>query len=544
MKKASPVLAVMFWACILHAAPQTRTILVFPFENQSVSADLGWISEAFSQVLSVRLQGPGRFLLGSEELNGAYQQYGIPPYATLTLASEYKVAQTLGVGWAVIGSFDVENQQITARAQLLDLPRLKLYPALQASGPLTDLVGVQTRLAWKLLETSGQGFQGETEQAFAQQFPPIRLDALENYTRGILAPPGNTKVEFLTAAARLDPAAHRAAFALGKYYFDQKDYSNSVFWLSKMNSHDEDYLNSLFLRGVDDFLLGQNQQAEDAFKTLAGQMPLDEVWNDLGVLEIRRGDYAGALASFQRSYQGDPADEVYSFNLGACYCDLKQYRQAVIYLQKSVASGPGDLGAHTLLAYALSRLGDSAGSQAQIEWVAEHDGRTMADLNTSILPQPRLKKTYNGEAFRLLSVAVENSLESQLSKQPPGEQGRVHLLRGEEFIKQARFPEAIQELTEAVQAMPSNSAARLFLGQAYELHGDHQKAIVEFQASVSLYDSAVAHLWLAHAYVSLRQFPEAQAEARAALELNPGDPDAERLLDSIRQEMPSARKDP
>ncbi len=544
MKKALPALALILCACALDAAPQTRTILVFPFDNQSVSADLGWISEAFAQVLSVRLKGPGRFVMGRDELNGAYQQYGIPPYATLTLASEYKVAQTLGVDWAVTGSFEVENQQLTARAQLLDLPQLKLYPPVQASGPLTDLAGVQTQIAWELLKAYDKGFGSETEQDFAQRFPPIRLDAFENYIRGILAPAGNSKVEFLETATRLDPAAHRAAFALGEYYFGQKDYSNSVLWLGKMDSKDPDYLNSLFLRGVDDFFLGQSKQAEEAFTTLAGQMPLDEVWNNLGVLKARREDYAGALASFKRSYQGDPTDAVYSFNLGACYCDLKHYQQAAPYLQKAVAADPDDLGARTLLAYALSRLGDSAGSQAQLHWVAEHDGSAMADLNTGILPQPRIKKTYNGEAFRLLSVAVENSLESHLSKQPPAEQGRVHLLRGEEFIKQARFPEAIRELSEAVQAMPSNSAAHLFLGQAYELHGEHAKAIQEFDTSVSLYDSAVAHLWLAHAYVSLRKFPEAEREVHAALNLSPGDQDAGRLLDSIRQEMASARKDP
>src|SRR5579875_1991434 len=136
MKKFASLFLMMLCACGLYASAQTRTVLVFPFENRSASSDLGWISETFASVLSTRLAGPHRFVLEREERNTACKQLGIPPDTTLTLASEYEVAETLGVDWAVVGNFKVSGQQLTAHAQLFDLRHLKLYPAIEESGAL------------------------------------------------------------------------------------------------------------------------------------------------------------------------------------------------------------------------------------------------------------------------------------------------------------------------------------------------------------------------------------------------------------------------
>jgi tetratricopeptide (TPR) repeat protein len=67
-----------------------------------------------------------------------------------------------------------------------------------------------------------------------------------------------------------------------------------------------DYSESLFLRAVDEFFLGHEEVAEKDFETSPRRCPLDEVSNNLGVLEARRGRYDEALANFERAYQGDP----------------------------------------------------------------------------------------------------------------------------------------------------------------------------------------------------------------------------------------------
>ena len=128
MRKTLGLLLLLLIPWGLRGTTEVHAVLVFPFENQSSRPDLNWISESFAEVLSARLSGPGYYVLEREERNAAYDQLGIPADTPLTIASEYKAAQTLGVDWAVLGNFDVAGDRLTARARLLDVRQLKLSP--------------------------------------------------------------------------------------------------------------------------------------------------------------------------------------------------------------------------------------------------------------------------------------------------------------------------------------------------------------------------------------------------------------------------------
>ena len=133
------------------AAPHTRTLVVFPFVNQSTRSDLAWMSEGLAVALSRRVSGPNQYILSLRERNAAYEDVGLVEGPPITLASAYRVAETLGVDWAVIGTFDVQGSQLTAKARLLDVRGLKLYEPLVASGGMADFVELETDLAWRML---------------------------------------------------------------------------------------------------------------------------------------------------------------------------------------------------------------------------------------------------------------------------------------------------------------------------------------------------------------------------------------------------------
>ena len=532
---AAALLFVPLLPCNLKGALPTRTILVFPFENESARQDVGWISEGSAEIIATRLAGPQRYVLGREERNEAYEQLGIPPGTPLTLASKYKIAQTLGVGWAVVGSFTVEGDRLAARTQLLNVQDLKLSPPFEGSGELADLIDLQTRLAWRLLACHDAGFTVGAEEDFSGRFPEVRLDAFENYIRGILATDGQSRVRFLREADRLNPRDHQAAFELGRYYIGEKDYANSAKWLRKLDHKDANYLESLFVLGVDEFLLGHEEEARKAFSTLSQQIPLGEVWNNLGVILSRRHRYAEALATFQRAYQGDPADADVCLNIALCYWHLKRYSEATRYLGQALQADDEDLASHSLLALVFGKLGDSEGQHTELRWLAAHEERPVADLvESEAVPQPRIKKNFDGRAFKLLSLAVGNALEENLSNLPPGEHGEVHLGRGKQFLSAGRLLEAERELSEAASLLGENSEAHLVLGQLYEAQGKHTEAARELQTALRLDNNAVTHLWLAQVYLSLNQPTAAFDQSQAALTLDPGNHDAERLMEAIR----------
>src|SRR5579859_7836953 len=169
--RAISILILTLVAGQLKGAPVARTILVFPFTNQSNRADLNWISEGFAVILSSRLASADRYVLGREERNAAYAQLELPPESPLSLASEYKVAEILGVDWAVVGSFKVEGNRLTARARLLEAHSLKLSSDLETTGELSDLVELQTQLAWRLLAAHDPNFVVGQEDDFRRRFP-------------------------------------------------------------------------------------------------------------------------------------------------------------------------------------------------------------------------------------------------------------------------------------------------------------------------------------------------------------------------------------
>jgi len=536
MKRIVRLLPLLFLACNLRGAPATRTVLVFPFENESARSDLGWISEGFAEILSSRLEGPNRYMLNRAERNEAYEQLGIPPGTPLTLASEYKVAETLGVDWALLGAFNVEANQLRARVQLLDVHALKLSAPLEARGELADLVDIQTRLAWRLLGSHAPDFTVGMEEEFSRRFPHVPLDAFENYIRGILATDRESQVHFLREADRLNPRDHRAAFELGQHYFDAKDYTNSAKWFRKLDHNDADYLESLFLIGVDEYFLGRDANAEKAFSALAPQIPLNEVWNDLGVMQSRRGRDAEALASFERAYQGDPTDADFCFNVSLCLWRLKRYHESARYLEEALKINAEDPSSHSLLASVFAKLGDREGEWRERRWLADHEGSavTSSAEDEAILPQARIKKHYDGRAFRLLALMVGNALEGKLASEPDAQHADVHLSRGKKFLAEGRLPEAEHEVDEAASLQPQSSEPHLVLGQIYEAEGKHREAVREFEAALQIDNNAVTHLWLAHAYLSSNQPAAALDEGQAALKLQPGNADALRLIEGIR----------
>ena len=544
MKKALGLLILLLGAGDLRGASAARTILVLAFENQSARPDLNWISESFAETLSARLSAPDRFLLSRAERNAAYEQLGIPPGTPLTLASVYKVAETLGVDWALKGSFTVEGQRLMARAQLLDVHRLHLAPALEATGELADLVDLQTRLAWRLLATQEPGFTVGKEEDFGRLFPEVRLDAFENYVRGLLATDAESRVRFLREADRLNPADHRAALELGRYYFEQKDYENSARWLRKLDAKDANYLESLFFLGVDEFFLGHEAAAERAFAGLSRQIPLNEVWNNLGFMQARRGRYEEAAASFARAYQGDPTDPVFCFNLGACLSLLKRYQDAARYLEEAVRLAADDPEAHTLLAGALGNLGNAEGEEREFRWLAEHEGNSVGEAGPDLLAHLRLEKNYDGRAYRLLSLAVRNALEKSLEGEPAERHGAVHLARGREFLAQGRLNEAEHELLETASLLPRDGEAHLALAQVYQAEGRPRDAATELETSLRLKESVAAHLALARVNLALEQPQAAREQVRAVLNLEPDNREARELLEQISKSAPAAGKKP
>src|SRR5579871_5323833 len=124
----------------------THILLILPFENASSVPGIDWIGESFPEVIGNRMSAAPLFLISRDDRLYAFDRLGIPPGAKPSRATIYEIAQQIDADYVVVGRYNFDGSTFTARANVMDVQKLRLGPELTESGPLTDLIKIQTGL--------------------------------------------------------------------------------------------------------------------------------------------------------------------------------------------------------------------------------------------------------------------------------------------------------------------------------------------------------------------------------------------------------------
>src|ERR1043166_3311783 len=280
---------------LLLALPlPAETVLVLPFFNQTKSPSLDWIGESISETVHEALSSEGILVLDRDDRLEAYRRLSLRPNAVLTRASIIKAGDALDAATGVYGQYELIPTAAPSRgslritARILDLKRTRQGPEFQEVGALEDLAALETHLGWQSLQFLIPK-SAPSEEEYRKARPAIRVDAIEAYVRGLLAPTTDQQHRLFTQAARLDERYSQPAFQLGKIYLAKNDYPIAAGWLEKVNRTDPHYLEAQFLLGLSRFYRGNFADAERSFETVAGSVPLNEVYNNLGAAPSRGG---------------------------------------------------------------------------------------------------------------------------------------------------------------------------------------------------------------------------------------------------------------
>src|SRR5450432_2968157 len=374
---------------------RAETALVLPFFNHSKSANLDWVGESIAQSVGDSVASEGLLVLEREDRLEAYRRMSVRPGADLTHASIIRIGESLDAskvvyGWYELLPAEADNPQSTGSlritARILDLKRTGQSREFGELGAIEDLGALQVHLGWRVLQTINPK-TAPSEQEFVKARPAVRLDAVESYVRGLLSTSPEQRHRFFTQAARLDPHYSQPCFRLGKTYWGKKDYRIASGWFERVLRSDPHYLEAQYYLGLCRYHNGELKGAEECFLLVAAAMPLNEVFNDLGVVQAQRNDNAAAAASFRKALEGDSADPDYHFNLGYVMWRAGQYAEAVESLRAAVARNPNDTEATTMLGRSL-----------------KHEGPRPGDPRAE--PRPRLKTTYEEAAYRQLQAEL------------------------------------------------------------------------------------------------------------------------------------------
>jgi tetratricopeptide (TPR) repeat protein len=100
--------------------------------------------------------------------------------------------------------------------------------------------------------------------------------------------------------------------------------------------------------------------------------------------------------------------------------------------------------------------------------------------------------------------------------------GDEHFQRGNQFVENGQFEEAIGEYEAALAAEPDNVSVMINLGVAYYNTGQFQQAVTQYQRALDIApDEADVHSNLAATYVQVGDLETALQEYQAAVALQP-----------------------
>ena len=216
---------------------------------------------------------------------------------------------------------------------------------MEEEGSLDQLINIEDDLAWKTAMQIDPTLNLD-EQTFLAASRDLRLDAFENYIRGLVEPSVEERIGHLTKAVQISPGYVQAWFALGQAYFENQEYDQAEAAFDKVPKGGRLSLEAMFYSGLSYLYTGNYASAQTTFASIASVLPLPEVLNNEGIAFNRRGQ--NGTAFFQRIVEMDPQSADYWFNLAVSERRRKNYTAALNAVARCLALQPQDEEAQNL----------------------------------------------------------------------------------------------------------------------------------------------------------------------------------------------------
>jgi len=497
-------------------ADHGRILLVLPFDNGTGQPSLEWVREAAAELLSSRFRSAGFDPMSREDRLYALDHLGLPEGFHPSRASSIKLAQTLDADSIVVGSFSLDGKDIVAEAQLVDVPDLRMTPAVTSRGDLNQMIAVFDSLAWKLARQLDPSLN-VAEATFVAAGKDMRLDSFEQYIRGISEPDQAERLRHLDQAVKLSPDYSPAWMALAREEYNSQQFDQAAAAFAKVDRNGPDGLEAGFYGGLSLLFSGDYPQAEQAFAEVARTLPLAEVVNNEGVAISREGRDGTAL--FVQAAADDPDDADYHFNLAV---SLKRHG-------KTEAAG------NELAECLKLRPNDSEAQSVEAAWKQPAAAQSAAgsDAQANADPLERMARTFDAAAFRQAAAMMDQMDSARLAAFTPHERAEKLSAQGKGYLDRGLLLEAERLYQAAVAADSKAPEAHAGLAEVRERTGDDVAARQEAERALKLGPSADAYLVLGRLDLAANRLDKANSEAGQALKLDPSNAEAQELLRQI-----------
>ena len=507
------------------SAGHGRILLVLPFDNRSGQPNLEWIREAAPELLVSRFLSAGFAPMSRTDRLYALDHLGLPAGFHPSKATALKLAQTLDADSIVVGSYITDGSGIVAEAQVVDVPHLRMGVTVSQRGEMRDLIAVFDSLAWKLTRQMDPSFN-VSEETFVAAGKSLRLNAFEQYVRGISEPDHDERLRHLNQAVTLSPDLGPAWMALGREDYNGQQYEQAAAAFARVNRDDPnlqgpDALEAAFYRGLALLFSGDYSKAEKAFSGVARVLPLAEVISNEGVAVSRQGHDGTAL--FRQAATADPNAADYHFNLAVSLKRHGNPAEAASELAQCLKLRPNDSEVQ-----ALAAEWRVPGGKAQPS--ASSDGEAEAKPD----PLERIARSFDAVAFRQAATMLDQVDEARLTALGPEQQAQKLAGQAKDYLDRGLLLEAERLYLSAVAIDDRVPAVHAGLAEVREKAGDLQNARKEARTSLELMPSVQAYLVMGRLDLGAGHLDEAQYDAGEALKIDPHSKPAQDLRQEIQ----------
>jgi tetratricopeptide (TPR) repeat protein len=429
-----------------------------------------------------------------------------------------------------------------AEAQLVDVPHLRISQAVSARGEMRELIPIFSSLAWMLTRQLDPGFSG-SEETFVAAGSGLRLDAFEQYIRGITEPDHEERLRHLNSAVALKPDFGQAWMALGREDYAGQQYEQAAAAFAKAGANDADANDALeagFFRGLSLLFSGDYIHAEDDFAAVARVLPLAEVLNNQGVALARQGK--DGIPLFRQAAAADAGAGDYHFNLAVSLHRRSAGADALAELAECLRLRPNDGEAQALekawtkpakpepAKAGLAKPGPAVttpvagmGERGATAGAEETEEAEDAEQEAEAKPDPleRIERGFDAQAFHQAALMLEQLEASRLAALGAMERAQKLSAQAHDYLDRGLLMEAERLYLSAEAADPKGAAAHAGLAQIRERTGDAKAARKEAVTSLELMPSVDAYLVVVRLDLAANHLYEAQQNLAAALQIDP-----------------------
>lgn len=517
-----------------------RILLVLPFDNRTGQPSLDWMREAAAHLLTSRFASAGFSPMSREDRMYALDHLGLPESFQPSRASALKLAETLDADSIIVGSFTMRGNEFVAEGQIVNVPRLRMTEPVTAHGQMSDMIGIFDALAWKLTRELDPSLN-VTEETFVAAGESLRLDAFEQYIRGITEPDHAERLRHLDEAVALSPNYSPAWMALGREEYRGQQYDQAAQAFARVDRTGPDALEAGFYRGLSLLYSGNYPEAEKSFAGVARKLPLAEVVNNEGVAISRQG--RDATAEYVQAAADDPENPDYHFNLAISLKRQGNARAALNEMEQCLKLRPGDSEAQAVEAAWKTPVPAAAAPASAA--ASDPSGAPAVNASSALAAAPdpleRIARAFDASAFRQAAQMLDQMDAARMAALTPSERAQKLCAQADGYLRRGLLLEAERLYGMAAASDPSSVQALVGLARVRQRSGDLNGARGEAQAALKVAPDAGAYVLLAQLDLAANRLQQAEQEADDALKLAPANAEARQVRKEILARTGPAR---